>query len=55
MINWSAQGTASAAGFPACAISLTGTAEIGIDSVRVPYLGTTCAGPVSGVEVLRRQ
>jgi hypothetical protein len=55
VINWSAQGTASAAGFPSCAISLTGTAEIGIDSVRVPYSGNTCAGSVSGVEVLRKQ
>ncbi len=55
VINWSAQGTASAAGLPSCAISLTGTAEIGIDSVRVPYSGNTCAGSVSGVEVLRRQ
>ena len=55
VINWSAQGTATAAGLPSCAVSLTGTAEIGIDSVRVPYSGNTCAGSVSGVEVLRRQ
>ena len=55
VINWNAQGTASAPALPACAVSLTGTAEIGIDSVRVPYSGDTCAGRVSGVEVLRRQ
>jgi hypothetical protein len=55
VINWNAQGTASARGLLACAVSLTGTAEIGIDSVRVPYSGDTCAGRVSGVEVLRRQ
>jgi hypothetical protein len=54
VITWSAQGSASAAGLPSCAITLTGTAEIGIDSVRVPYTGDTCAGRVSGVEVLRR-
>ena len=53
-INWSARGTGTAPGLPSCAISLTGTAEIGIDSVRVPYSGDTCLGKVSGVEVLRR-
>jgi len=31
-----------------------GTAEIGLDSVRVPYSGDTCLGKVSGVETLRR-
>jgi hypothetical protein len=55
IINWSAQGTATAPGLPSCAVSLTGTAEIGLDSVRVPYSGDTCAGRVSGTEVLRRQ
>ena len=55
VINWSAQGTANASGLESCAISLVGTAEIGIDSVRVPYSGDTCAGKVSGVEVLRRR
>jgi hypothetical protein len=54
-INWNAEGNATAPGFPSCAISLVGTAELGIDSVRVPYSGDTCAGRVSGVEVLRRQ
>ena len=37
-----------------CNISLTGTAEIGLDSVRVPYSGDTCLGKVSGIEVLKR-
>jgi hypothetical protein len=55
VITWNAQGAANAAGLPSCAITLTGTAEIGIDSVRVPYSGDTCAGRVNGVEVLRRQ
>jgi hypothetical protein len=53
-IQWAAEGTGTATGLPACNISLTGTAEIGIDSVRVPYSGDTCLGKVSGVEVLRR-
>lgn len=53
-INWSAAGTASAPGLPSCSINLTGTAELGVDSVRVPYSGDTCLGKVSGVEILRR-
>jgi hypothetical protein len=53
-ISWKASGTGAAPGLPSCNISLTGTAEIGIDSVRVPYSGDTCLGKVSGVEVLRR-
>lgn len=53
-INWTAQGIGSAPGLPSCAISLTGTAELGLDSIRVPYTGDTCLGKVSGTEVLRR-
>ena len=55
LVNWSAQGTATAAGLVSCAISLSGTAELGVDSIRVPYAGDTCLGRVSGVEVLRKQ
>ena len=53
-ITWSATGTATTSALPSCAISLTGTAELGVDSIRVPYSGTTCLGPVSGVEILNR-
>jgi hypothetical protein len=53
-IQWSAQGNASAPGLPSCAFSLTGTAEIGINSVSVPYSGDTCLGKVIGVELLKR-
>ena len=53
-IQWTAQGTASAPDLTPCAISLSGTAEIGINSVSVPYSGDTCLGKVSGVEVLKR-
>lgn len=53
-VTWAAQGTASAPGLPSCDITLTGTAEIQVDSVRVPYSGKTCLGAVSGTEVLRR-
>jgi hypothetical protein len=53
-VTWAAQGTASAPGLPSCDITLTGTAEIQVDAVRVPYSGKTCLGAVSGTEVLRR-
>jgi hypothetical protein len=53
-IEWSAQGTGTAPGLTSCDISLRGTAEIGIDSVRVPYSGDTCLGKVNGVEILKR-
>jgi hypothetical protein len=53
-INWSANGTAGAPGLPSCGITLTGTAELGVDSIRVPYSGDTCLGKVSGVEILRK-
>ena len=54
-INWTAQGNATAPGLPSCAITLTGTAEIGTETIRVPYTGDTCLGKVSGVEELRRR
>ena len=53
-VNWSAQATASVPDLPSCPIALTGTAELLVDSIRVPYSGTTCLGPVNGVETLRR-
>jgi hypothetical protein len=54
-ITWSADGNASAPGLTSCAISLTGTAELQIDSIRVPYQGDTCLGKVNGVETLKRR
>ncbi len=53
-ITWSATATASTPSIPSCPVQLNGTAELGVDSIRVPYTGTTCLGPVSGVEVLAR-
>jgi hypothetical protein len=55
LVNWNAQGTAAAAGIASCGFALAGTAELGIDSIRVPYSGDTCVGRVNGVEVLRKQ
>ena len=54
-ITWSAEGNASAPGLTSCAISLSGTAELQTDSIRVPYSGDTCLGKVSGVENLKRR
>jgi hypothetical protein len=54
-VTWSAAGTASTPTIPSCGITLTGTAELGVNSIRIPYNGTTCLGPVSGVEVLARK
>ena len=54
VIAWSAEGDATTAGI-ACRITLTGTAELGANSIRVPYSGDTCLGKVSGVEILNRK
>lgn len=54
-IAWNAAGNATAPSLSSCAITLAGTAEIGTDSIRVPYSGDTCLGKVSGVEVLKRR
>ena len=53
-VTWTAQATASVAGVVSCPISLSGTAELGMDSIRVPYAGDTCLGKVSGVEILKK-
>jgi hypothetical protein len=55
VVSWSAEGSATAAGLVSCRFTLTGTAELGVDSIRVPYSGDTCLGRISGVEVLRKQ
>jgi hypothetical protein len=54
-ITWSANATASAPAVSACAITLSGTAEVGVDSIRIPYSGNTCLGAVAGVEILNRK
>lgn len=55
VITWSAQGDATGSDGIACRITLTGTAEIGANSIRVPYSGDTCMGKVSGVEILNKK
>jgi len=54
VVTWSAEGDATTAGI-ACRVTLTGTAELGVNSIRVPYSGDTCLGKVSGVEILNRK
>ena len=54
-ITWTATGTATAPDLPSCAISLSGTAKLEGDQIRVPYSGTTCLGPVSGTEILKKK
>lgn len=53
-IAWSGQANATGPGLTSCAVNLSGTAELGVDSIRIPYSGTTCLGNVSGVEILRK-
>ena len=56
-VAWTANGTGTGSPLPQspCAISLSGTAELGTDSIRVPYNGTTCMGVVAGVQILNRK
>jgi hypothetical protein len=54
-LNWSAEGNASAPGLTSCAIKLTGTAELTVDSIKIPYSGDTCLGKVSGTEHLKKR
>lgn len=54
-LKWSATGNATAPGLTSCAISLTGTAELQLDTIRIPYSGTTCLGSVSGVESIKKR
>lgn len=54
-IAWSGQANATAPGLTSCNVTLTGTAELGVDSIRIPYSGDTCLGKVSGVETLSRR
>jgi hypothetical protein len=54
-VNWRADGSVTAAALASCPFSLTGTAELGVDSIRVPYSGEICQVRVSGVEILHKR
>jgi len=53
-IRWTATGTGTAEGVGTCPVALTGSAKLDNAQVRIPYTGTTCLGPVNGVELLRK-
>jgi len=54
-VTWSATAIGSSPGFPDCAMTLQGAAVLEGDQIRIPYTGSTCIGPVAGVEILRKQ
>ena len=54
-VAWSGEANATAPGLTSCKVTLTGTAELLVDSIRIPYSGDTCLGKVSGVETLKRR
>jgi hypothetical protein len=55
-VSITVSGTANMPGIPNCAFTLSGTGAIedNGNTLRVPFSGTTCLGPVNGTEVLRR-
>ena len=54
-ITWNASGNATAPGLTSCSITIGGSATVGTDSISIPYSGTTCLGPVSGIESIRKR
>ena len=53
--TWSATATGTTPNQPPCQIALSGTATLeATNQIRIPYSGTTCFGPVSGTEVIKR-
>ena len=53
-IPWAATGTATK-GATTCPFSMTGTGTFqGTSNILVNYAGTTCLGPVSGSETIKR-
>src|SRR4051812_13267470 len=55
-VSITVSGTASLPGIPNCPFTLSGngTVEDNGNTLRVPFSGQTCLGPVNGTEVLRR-
>jgi len=54
-VDLKASGKVTGAGLD-CPFSLAGTAvPEGLDTIRVNYSGTTCLGPVSGSELLKKR
>jgi hypothetical protein len=54
-VSWVLSANASGPSLPiSCPISLTGTAVIEGELIRIPYGGTWCGGTLSGTEIVRR-
>ena len=53
-VSLQVKGNVSASGFAVCAFDLSGTGTIQGDTLPLNYSGTTCLGPVSGTETLKR-
>ncbi len=55
-IDWKVTGTATGSGAATCAISASGSASMQSDGgISIPYSGSTCLGPVSGTQVIRKR
>lgn len=54
-VRWNASGTTTSPSEGACTFNLDGTAELGDDSIRVPYSGEVCGIRVDGTEILKRK
>lgn len=54
VLTWTASATAVVPNVTSCPITLSGTAQLVGDTIQVPYTGTTCLGPVSGTETLKK-
>jgi hypothetical protein len=54
-VTYTVTGTANIANVASCPFSLNGVAHVvSSNEIRVPYSGTTCLGPISGEQTLRR-
>jgi hypothetical protein len=52
-VSWTADAVGTSDG-ESCPIALSGTATFDGTQFRIPYSGTTCKGPISGTEILRK-
>jgi len=53
-VSLALKGAVSASGFAVCNFDLTGSGTIQGDTLPLAYSGTTCLGPVSGTETLKK-
>jgi hypothetical protein len=54
-VTWTASATAVIPNLATCPIALAGTATLVGDTIQIPYSGTTCLGPVSGTETIKKR